>query len=128
MAWNAWQDFKKREILPLSLWIFLAGGLLLNGALRYQSWESLAGGVSIGAVMLVFSWATRGGIGWGDGLLLCVTGVYLGFLENLGLLLWGLLLCAIFSAGILLTKRGDRKKEIPFLPFLLAAYLGGLLL
>ena len=44
--------------------------------------ESLAGGVSIGAVMLVFSWATRGGIGWGDGLLLCVTGVYLGFLEN----------------------------------------------
>ena len=125
---NAWQDWKKREILPISLWIFLVAGVALNGALGYQTWNSAVGGAMVGGVMLVLSWVTRGGIGWGDGLLLCVTGVYLGLMDNLGMLLWALLLCAVFSVGLLLTRRADWKKEIPFIPFLLAAYLGELLL
>ena len=125
---NAWQDWRKREILSKSLWIFGGIGLVLNMIWGRQAWLGTVGGVLVGGMLLLCSLATQGGIGPGDGLLLCVTGLYLGLGGNLGLLLGALFLCACCSAGLLLARRVNRKTGIPFAPFLLAAYLGGILL
>ena len=60
----------------------------------------------------------------GDGLLLIVTGIYLGLEENLKLFLCGLFLCGLWALGLVLLRKKSRKDSIPFVPFLLAAYMG----
>lgn len=122
---NAWQDWKTREIIPWSLWAFLMVGIVLNIFWDNYSWKSILGGVAVGAVVLVGSWVSRSAIGMGDGFLLCVTGFYLRAEENWSMFFCALLLCAIYSLGMLLGKKAGRKTQIPFVPFLLLAFLCG---
>lgn len=128
LVWNAWQDCRKREIVPVSLCIFLAGGILVNMVYAYQTPGNIAGGLLIGAGMLLLSQLSRGAVGKGDGYLLCVAGLYLGMAETLALLLGGLLLCAAWALLLLALKRAEKNTDIPFIPFLLFAYLGELVL
>lgn len=128
LIWNAWQDCRKREIVPVSLCIFLLGGILVNIIYAYQTPVNIAGGLLIGVGMLLLSQLSRGAVGKGDGYLLCVAGLYLGMGETLALLLGGLLLCAVWALLLLVLKRAGKNTEIPFIPFLLLAYLGELAL
>jgi len=85
------------------------------------------GGISIGLILLGISFITRGQIGMGDGLIVCITGMSLGFTKNAMLLGFGLFGSAIFSMILLSFKLANRKKTIPFVPFLLCGYVGVLL-
>ena len=86
---NGILDWKKGEISLASLGAFGAAGIGLNMWLDYQSFFEVAGGIGLGILLLVTAFFTREAIGFGDGLLLCVTGIYLGFWENLNLLFLG---------------------------------------
>jgi leader peptidase (prepilin peptidase)/N-methyltransferase len=66
---------------------------------------------------------TGGKIGMGDGILLCVTGIGLGFWNNLELFGVALFLAAVLSIILMILRVVDRKKSIPFIPFLFAGYL-----
>ena len=59
----------------------------------------------------------------GDGMLLCITGLGLGFWSNLELFAIALILAAIVSIFLLMLRLADRKKSIPFIPFLLIGYV-----
>lgn len=76
----------------------------------------------------VISVLTRGEIGFGDGLLILAMGSVLKSGELLGVLCAALLLCGIYSGLQLLVFKKKRDTEIPFAPFLLVGYLGGILL
>lgn len=80
-------------------------------------------GIGVGLVICILSRCTGGSIGAGDGLILTVTGVFLGGSANLELLLTSLLYAAVFSLGILTFGKKNRRQEIPFVPFLLLGYL-----
>jgi leader peptidase (prepilin peptidase)/N-methyltransferase len=67
--------------------------------------------------------ASDGKIGIGDGVLLCATGLGLGFWSNLELFAIALLLAAVISIVLLTFRLADRKKSIPFVPFLLLGYV-----
>ena len=95
---------------------------------RMLSIENVLLGMSVGVVLLIFSIVTGGRIGAGDAVLLIVTGIYLGFEQNLQLFLSGLLLCGIWALGLLVLRKKSRKDSIPFVPFLLASYMGMLVL
>lgn len=124
---NAWQDVRKREIVPWSLWIFLILGIIGNAVKPMHSLWSMLGGAAVGIGMLLISVFSRGSVGLGDGFLLCVTGIYLGLEANLLMLLGALFLCALFSILLLCFRKAGRKTNVPFVPFLLAGYLWGLL-
>ena len=81
------------------------------------------GGCALGFGVILLSKATGGKIGLGDGILLCVTGLGLGFWSNTELFGIALSLAAAVSAILLLLRIADRKKSIPFIPFLLAGYV-----
>lgn len=72
--------------------------------------------------------ADQGEIGFGDGLLILAMGSVLKSGELLGVLSAALLLCGIYSGLQLLVFKKKRDTEIPFAPFLLVGYLGGILL
>lgn len=117
------QDIKSKRI---SLWIIILGALLIvSGALisgRCSVFDRI-GGLAVGACVLLISIATKGKIGLGDGLLLCVTGLTLGFWGNIELFGLALLLAAVLSIFLLVFRLADRKKSIPFVPFLFFGYL-----
>ncbi len=97
------------------------GGLCGTFTEELSVFEVLMGTVP-GLVMVIISLITRGALGMGDGLLICVTGLYLGFEMNIGVLLTALFMSAAFSAVLFLKKR-NLKMEYPFVPFLFAAYV-----
>lgn len=121
------QDIMKREI---SLIVILTGFALLftisiiKGKLLF--WNRV-GGLVLGVVLIILNKATRGQIGIGDGLVLCITGISLGFYINSLLLIYGLLFAAIFSIIYMLVKKASRKSSIPFIPFIFVALLGVLI-
>ena len=87
----------------------------------WRELAALAGSVAVGVLLLVISSTARGAVGEGDGWFFIVSGLYVSWKINLGLLCYGLIFSSLY--GILLTVRGTvkgisvRKKKIPFLPF-----------
>ena len=118
-------DLQRREV---SLWICGAfGAAALMAQILWQgiSWLSFFGGIGIGLFMLAAAYVTRQAIGYGDGIVVGVCGMYLGFGQTFRLLLTALLLAAFFGIGFILFHKIHKKQPIPFVPFLLGAYLAG---
>jgi leader peptidase (prepilin peptidase)/N-methyltransferase len=126
------RDLKNRQV---ELWILLSGmaaglffpvdpGLFLSLRERIPA-------VFPGLLLLLVRKAGAS-VGEADGLALIACGLFLGIFREIGLLLAASLLCAgtggvIFLRGIF---RGEnlRKRKIPFLPFLLAAWTAALMM
>lgn len=121
-------DIKDREFPVLSLlllFVFLIGGQCIH---PFRAWSDCALGVLPGVLLLLFHYLTRGGIGLGDGLLIGILGVQLGFWENLSLLFFSLLLEVVFAGGLcvkrkLAGKAFERSMTLPFVPFITCGYV-----
>ncbi len=83
---------------------------------------SIAAGVGVGLVLLVISLISDGQVGLGDAAVVIVTGIFLGFWQNLGLLWLSTTLAGCCSLVLWLVFRKGRKYEVPFIPFMLVAY------
>lgn len=124
---NTWTDIRKKEICLPVLFIFLLGGML------WRIWQGTfwPGGVlslGIGICIILIALLSREKIGLGDGLLILAMGSVLKAGELTGILFAALLLCGIYSGIELLVRKKTRSEEIPFAPFLLIGYLGGVFL
>lgn len=125
---NGILDWRKGEVSLVSLLCFGAAGIGLNVWLGYQSLLEAAGGAGLGILLLLTAFLTGEAIGFGDGFLLCVTGIYLGFWENLNLLFLGAVLSALILGAGVLVKKVKLKDRLPFVPFLLLGFIGRLFL
>lgn len=130
----AWQDFRSRKI---QVWLYLCfgaagllaavmggeGGVLTPG----RGWLGIAAAVLPGLCLLLLSHLSRGGIGSGDAWFFMVAALYLELWEMLALLFYGLLFCSTCSLGIVTWGMASgvnvRKKRLPFLPFLIPAWI-----
>ena len=112
------EDFRRKEMHLMVLLGFGIVGIVLQMFYRSRSIYEILGGMLIGGILLIFSYASDGKIGKGDGILMMVTGIYLGFWNNL-LLLW----CATALAGIvglsMFCVKRERNLTLPFAPFVL---------
>lgn len=117
------EDMKRKKLTVIYILMFGIGGVLLHLFMPVCSIYSVLWGMLLGVAMMGISYVSRGSVGMGDGLLLTVTGVYLGGYENLELFMIGLLLAALWSLGLLVLQRKKGKEEIAFVPFLLVSYL-----
>lgn len=117
------QDILKKKVY---LWILAAGGLFTAVCILFCgdiSILSRLGGAAVGACVILLSFITGGKIGLGDGILLCITGLGLGFWGNMELFCLALTLAAGLSIILLALRKADRKMSIPFIPFMFAGYL-----
>lgn len=122
-----WQDFKEKKISIailaagscLSVIFLAAGGISVTSRLL---------GLMTGLLLLLLSKLLKGQIGLGDGIVICITGLCLGFRDNLSLLVFSLTIAAFISLVLLLFKKAGKKDTIPFIPFIFLSYLGGLFL
>lgn len=107
--------------------IFAAAALLWNICAGVLSWERFIS-VGIGGFFLAVSLLTKGALGLGDGWLLMALGIGLDIGEFLTVLFVGMLGCALWAVVLMIVFRRGRNAEIPFVPFLLLGYVGGVLL
>ena len=124
LAWNTWSDIRRKQI---SLWltaVFGAAGILAAIGQGRWSWEILVSAV-ISCGFLGLGILTEGAIGLGDGWILLALGTVLTLREYLTVLLTGMGCCAVWAFILLMFRRCGRQTEIPFVPFLLLGYLGG---
>lgn len=128
LLFNSFLDWRKREVSLFSLGGFGVVGIGLNLWLGYQSVIEAAGGATLGILLLAAAFFTREAIGFGDGLLICITGIYLGFWENLSLLFTGAVCCVGILGIAVLAGRLKMADRVPLVPFLLLAFIGKMIL
>ncbi len=121
---ESFQDIKKHRI---GVWLICAFGIC--GAICHMlhqkgEYQSLLGGMAIGLAMILVSVATQGKVGLGDGMVLFVTGIFLGFRKNLVLFTMSQALASVYALFLLVVRKKDRNHEFAYLPFLLISYVG----
>lgn len=113
----------------LSLMILLSGTVPLAAGFlcdREIHIILLAAGAAVGVIFLIISRVTEDSFGYGDSILIMIMGGFLGFWNILSLLTVAFSMAALFSIFMLIRKRFHRKSAFPFVPFLTAAYIGGM--
>lgn len=132
LAIESHRDIKEREIsVKNTIWFAVIAMIQKAGMYIFQSTDMTAGVVVLnllaallpGAGLLLLGRITRQSIGYGDGLLLLICGLYLGGKEACVLFVTGLLVLFPVSLGLLISGQAQRKTQLPFAPCLLAAYL-----
>ena len=124
----AYEDWKKKRV---SLW--LLGLLLLVSVLGRVTCVSMTvqntlGGIGLGLLLLGISRWCKEAIGFGDSLLAFALGIYLGGARLLEILSFASFLVCIYSLVYGLRHGWNRKRTMPYVPFVAISYIGGMFL
>ena len=117
------EDIRQRKITITISLFFAMVGIFLHLMFQNQSIYQMLFGLLPGIAILALSSLTGGKIGMGDGVVIMLTGFYLGFYKNLMLLFLAFLLAGILGLYLLVVHRWSREGRMPFVPFLFASYL-----
>lgn len=114
-------DLKYKEI-PLSF--SLLGGLVGIGFCVMEQRELLGLIVSClpGFLVLLFAWISKEVMGYGDGIILIVMGMYLPISRLLAMGLQAFAIAGIVALMLLVLFRKKGNDRLPFIPFLGLAY------
>lgn len=121
------QDISKKKISTVLIGVGFIILLICTSVLGNLTVMDRFAGLSLGIILLALCPITRGQIGLGDGIIVCITGLSIGFIRNTMLLMYALVGSAVFSAVLIIFWRVNRHKTIPFIPFVFIGYLGVLL-
>lgn len=123
---NSWKDIRAREVSLLTIGIFGIAGMVRACFLGTVSMD-LVWTACMGTAVIVLSIISKGAVGMGDGFLLLALGTVISFAELLSAFLLGLFLCGFWGILVLLLSGKGKKTEMPFVPFLMLGYIGGLI-
>lgn len=124
----AGQDMKRKSVdirvyVVFGMWALIGLGYhwLMEGHL--VNWGNLFSSMCLGLGLIGCALLWHDAVGMGDGCFFLVSGLMLGFWENLALLCYGMLLCSIYCLCLMVWNqvryhRNVRKYTVPFLPFL----------
>jgi leader peptidase (prepilin peptidase) / N-methyltransferase len=111
--------------------IVLLGLAALTGGTWRDLVRAIAGGIALSGAFLILAIARPADFGMGDCKAAAAAGTLLAWFSWTALLggtLAGLVLAALYGAGLLITRRATLRAQIPFGPFLLAGTLAAVLL
>lgn len=119
-------DIRERKVPVWLLTIGLICGLgieimnVITNSIFWWGWitDSLPG---IFALMVAL--ITREQVGYGDGWILLFLGWLAGCKSIVMITAWALGICFVISMILLISKRGGRNTQIPFIPLLFIGYL-----
>ena len=122
LLYMAYMDFRTREV-SLRCVMCVTAIAIVHLLFCPEQWKLSVMGILAGIVFLLIGKVTREQIGYGDGLLICMLGAYLGIwnLAEVLIVSWGL--AGLGAIVILAAGKFRRKKTIPMVPFLLCGYV-----
>lgn len=116
-------DLKSRKIYKTAAAGYLALAVLGHIAGRTATFAQMALSLLPGLFCLVVSWISRQGLGYGDSVLALGCGLSLGLSSGVATLFLAFFLSGLWAMFLLVRRKAERKKEFPFVPFLLAGAL-----
>lgn len=120
---SAVMDIWKRKLPVIYLAVLLTAAVPLNLLTgRTDVWDLILG-IVYGGTFLLVSIATRGAIGFGDGIMIASLGAWMGICFTLPATVFAFLSAGFFGLIYIRVKKKDRKTKLPFAPFLAAASL-----
>lgn len=123
LAVCAWIDWKSRQVYLLIPVIMTVAGLVLHIFEQKQSVIELIAGMLLGGILLFIAVITQESIGSGDAAIFMMTGSYLGFWDNLCLLMGTFMLAGVTALVLLVLKKKTRKERIPVVPYVFVSYM-----
>lgn len=113
----------------MPVWLLSVGGV---SVIAYQIWKMIEGtaiplplivtGAVVGILFLGISKVTREALGYGDGLVILILGLYLGFWNLTIVLMITFFAAFVIALLLMISKRNRRKLAMPFVPFLCIGY------
>lgn len=117
----AWKDYKTQLIEIWQLLIMGVIGIVLCGN-QGTLWQAM-GGAFLGVIILLVAWCSKEYVGFGDGYLFMVTGIFLGVIQNFALFFASLFLAGSFAIACLVLKKKKGDDRMALGPFVLTAYV-----
>jgi leader peptidase (prepilin peptidase)/N-methyltransferase len=101
----------------------LAGAVMLSSAMTdSEKWIDIAVALLPGLVLLIAGKLT-GGIGYADGWLMLLIGIFLGFRKGIAAFCLSLFLTGFTAMVLLLLRKGKKNMRLPYIPFLTIAVI-----
>lgn len=116
-------DIRTRKIPRWLLILGMSGTILLKSISKNSSIVLVVSGVAIGFLFCMISKVSKETLGMGDSYLITILGAFVGGWNLLYILAYAFLFSACYSVIVLLFHRFNRKIQIPFIPFLMVAYI-----
>lgn len=122
LAAAAYEDYKTEKI---SMILILTGAAISIAAavINKDHIMQILYGILTGNAILLIGYASREAVGYGDGLIFIITGIFLGWMNNVILIAGSLLLAAVCSMILMALRIKKRTDRIAFVPFILGAYV-----
>ena len=116
------EDMKEKKITVTFTLLSGIFGLFLHLLFPQQSIFEMMLGMVSGGFILLAAGLGRGKIGMGDGLMFMLTGMYLGFSQNVLLMFLSFSLAGVWGLILVCTGRRPKDGRIPLAPFLFLGY------
>lgn len=123
--WNSISDICKKEISMLSVLVFSIVRLFYLLFCTVQGQVQLAEIIAVllmgmlpGLILCVMGRVSRGAIGMGDGIVVVVIGLYIGWKQTITMMMYALFFAFLWSVALLITKKYTQNSRFPFVPFL----------
>lgn len=117
-----WSDLRKKS-MSLPLLITVSAGCAALMAFKAVPAGQRIAGAAVGILFFLISKWTHEAVGYGDSWLILLTGLYLGAPAAIRVLFAAFLLSGVCSVFWLWRRHWSRKAVIPWVPFLVLAYV-----
>jgi leader peptidase (prepilin peptidase)/N-methyltransferase len=116
-----WDAVKKEIPLPV-VWLGMLTAVLLRaaGVIETESWGMTGAALLPGFLFWGISYVTREKVGYGDGWMLLLIGLFVGVSECTAVLMSALFMESVCLILLMAFKKVHRDNKVPFVPFLLA--------
>lgn len=116
------EDIRFRKLSGELMGTMLFLGITYHIFRQEISWIMVLGGIGIGMVFLGVSYITREALGYGDSIVICILGVFVGAAELIEMLVMTWVTVSIVAMVLLFYRHFSRKASLPFIPFLTLGY------
>lgn len=115
-------DIKRKKIPVYMLIILAAAGIISNFTVGEFDIEKRIIAMLPGMILLIVSMITKQQIGYGDGLIILIMGLYIDIDDILSIVLSSFLLSSIAAIILMTVFKKKKNFEMAFSPFLLIGY------
>lgn len=115
-------DIKRKKIPVYMLIVLAAAGIISNFTVGEFDIEKRIIAMLPGMILLIVSMVTKQQIGYGDGLIILIMGLYIDIDDILSIVLSSFLLSSIAAIILMTVFKKKKNFEMAFSPFLLIGY------
>ena len=123
LAYQTYKDIREKEVSLRSIIIFSVSGVVINIIITKISLFDMFLGIAVGFSVILIGKLMKDGIGTGDGAVLSSIGILMGGKMCLLIFLMAITISAAVVIVLLAFKKVKMKQQLPFIPYILCAYM-----